>query len=69
MAFFARWLVKFFDKPRGRFTCLLGAFFIIPIIKGLDVDIKRFESRIDEKVMLKGRLELTQTLLTKWWKK
>ena len=65
----AEWLVHYFDKPRNRFLCVLGAFMIVPIISSLRRDIKGAEKILNERVILLGRLELTAKLLSKWWSK
>lgn len=60
--------ITFYDKPRNRFLCFLGAFFVAPMIKGLEKDIARQETIMKEMTMDLGRLKLTQRLLVRWWK-
>lgn len=64
-----RAIVRFYDKPRNRFTLLIGALFIEPILRKLKREIAVDEKRMNEKLKLLGRLELTKKLLIKWWEK
>ena len=64
----AEWLVRFYDVPRNRFLCVLGAFLISPILTKLRREIRSDEQKIGQKTMLLGRLELTAKLLSRWWK-
>ena len=65
----AEFLVRFYDKPRNRFLCFLGVLFITPILRGVKKDIEREERDLSEKMVLYGRLELTSTLVKRWWTK
>ena len=65
----AEWLVRFYDQPRGRIVCFLGAFVISPTLTKLRREIRSDERRIAQKTMLMGRLALTEKLLSRWWKK
>ena len=60
-------LVKYFDKPRNRIQCFLGALVIIPLLGGLKRNLDSLEQEISDKTILLGRLELTAQLLGRWW--
>ncbi len=57
----AEWLVRYYDKPRGRLQCLLGALIIAPVLTSLRREIRSQELRMSKKTMLLGRLELART--------
>lgn len=65
----AEWLVRYYDKPRNRFLCVLGAFLVAPVLSGLRRDIRNLEKQMNDKLIVMGRLELTAKLLSRWWKK
>jgi len=65
----AEWMVKYYDQPRNRFLCVLGAFVVAPTLARLRKELKTDEKALSEKTMLLGRLELTAKLLNRWWKK
>lgn len=65
----AEWLVRYYDKPRNRFLCVLGAFLIAPTLTNLKKQLKRDEERLSDKTILLGRLLLTAKLLNRWWKR
>lgn len=65
----AEFLVRFYNVPRNRFLLLLGAFFIVPILRSVKRDIDRTERDLSEKLVLLGRLDLTATLVKGWWDK
>lgn len=65
----AEFLVRYYDKPRNRFLCVLGAFIVAPVLTSLRRSIKRDEKVLNDKTLLLGRLELTAKLLQRWWEK
>jgi hypothetical protein len=65
----AEWMVKFYDKPRNRFLCVLGALIVAPVLSNLKREIKAEEKLLGEKTILFGRLALTAQLLQRWWEK
>lgn len=65
----AEWLVRYYDKPRSRLSCVLGAFIIAPTLTSLKRQIRSDEKRMSERTILLGRLELTAKLLNRWWEK
>ena len=65
----AQWFTQYYSKPRNKFFLLLGAFFIAPVMRGVKKDVEDLEKELQEKTMLLGRLELTATMLSEWWKK
>lgn len=65
----AQYIVRFYDKPRNRFLCFLGAFLIGPVVRMEKSHLARMEAKIADKTMLLGRLELTEKLITRWWTK
>lgn len=65
----ARWFTHYYSKPRNKLFLLLGAFFIAPVIRGVQKDVKDLEIELADKTILLGRLELTAKMLSEWWKK
>jgi len=63
------WLVRFYDKPRNRFLCVLGAFIVAPALTKLKLELRTDEKRLSDKTILLGRLELTGKLLNRWWER
>jgi len=60
-------VLRFYDKPRNRLLLVMGGFLVTPLVKSIKREIILDEERLNDKVILLGRLELTQTLLKKWW--
>lgn len=65
----AQAILRFYDKPRNRFLLVLGGFIVSPLVRSIKKEIRLDEKELNEKVLLLGRLELTETLLRKWWVK
>lgn len=63
----AEWLVRYYDKPRSRFSCAVGALLIAPVLTSLRRQLRSDERKMSRNTALLGRLELTAKLLSRWW--
>jgi len=66
-AWYYRKLRAFFDKPRNRALCLLGAMIIEGSLKSCRANVDAYKKAIETELTHLGRLELVMVMIKKRW--